>query len=146
MEEESLTVGEKIILIIGFAVIGGIIWGIVKIVEAVVSAAKATANFVVLNLDWTILGILLSLLIIILFKHLKHKYIGAAEGEDADPLFTRAAKYVVKKKYKLGSETEIVRRLSRKFGSVRTEPSFFYCSLNMQTFCGKEKIPRMRSH
>lgn len=115
MEEESLTVGEKIILIIGFAVIGGIIWGIVKIVEAVVSAAKATANFVVLNLDWTILGILLSLLIIILFKHLKHKYIGAAEGEDADPLFTRAAKYVVKKKYKLGSETEIVRRLSRKF-------------------------------
>ncbi len=115
MEEESLTIGDKIILTIGCAIIGGIIWVIVKIVEAVVSATKATANFVVLNLEWTILGILLFLLIIVLFKHLKYKYIGAAEGEDADPLFTRAAKYVVKKKDKLGSETETVRRLSRKF-------------------------------
>ena len=93
---------------------GIIIWMIVEIVQMVVSAVKTAANFVIVNLGWIILGAVCLTLLIILFKWLKHKYIGKAEGKGVDPLLTKAAKLVVNGKNKLENESAIERRLSKK--------------------------------
>ena len=99
-------------------------------IVAVVKLMQAITNFVAAHLGWTISGAVLLLLLILWIRYKKNKYIGEAKGEGVDPLLTKAAKYVVKKKDKLGSKREeIVHSLSDKFQIDETRANLLFLQL-----------------
>lgn len=115
MADEFLSEDEKIRIVV-FLFVGGIILaGCIWIGQIVTSAAKATVNFLTLNIDRIVFGILLFIFLVELFKYLKYRYIGKAKGAGVDPLLTLAAKLMVKEKERLRFKTEIIQRLSGKF-------------------------------
>ncbi len=115
MADEFLSEDEKreivIYLFVGCILLAACIW----VGQIVVSAAKATANFVTMNIDRIVFGILLFIFLLELFKYLKYRYIGKAKGKGVDPLLTIVAKKVVKDKETIRDKTKIIQNLSRKF-------------------------------